>query len=232
LRDARRAAGAVDADRWTAELLVTTTGHGGRKLGAVLTPVDAERWWPLFAERLDLADEYLDGGDGRRHPDDDVVDTTAMILTILERFPVVPEPLVPRLAALALGESRHRPDARRAHGDDPRTLAAVRDALSDAGEASPPDPRSQPTDARLAWCHARRHDPARRPGRVLRVGRAAAGPCAARPAGSGRWWPSRGRGARRVVRGQGAGGPGRDARLAGGTALTRPRLRPWPLRRV
>src|SRR5690606_26397580 len=104
LRDARRAAGAVDADRWTAELLVTTTGHGGRKLGAVLTPVDAERWWPLFAERLDLADEYLDGGDGRRHPDDDVVDTTAMILTILERFPVVPEPLVPRLAALALGE--------------------------------------------------------------------------------------------------------------------------------
>ncbi|GAA4712195.1 protein of unknown function (DUF1963) [Promicromonospora umidemergens] len=129
LRDVRRAAGAADADRWTAGLLVTCTTSRYRKIGAVLTPQDAERWWPLFAERPDLADEYLDGGDGKRHPDQYAVDTRTMILTILERFPAVPEALVPRLTALALGANRHRLSARRVLGDHPGARAAALDAL-------------------------------------------------------------------------------------------------------
>jgi hypothetical protein len=135
LRDARRAAGAADADRWTAELLVTRTNGWGRKLGSTLTPADAERWWPLFAERLDLADEYLDGGDGKRHPDHYAVDTRTMILTILERFPAAPEALVPRLTSFALSGNRHRLPARRVLGDHPGARAAARAALSD-GDAS------------------------------------------------------------------------------------------------
>ncbi|MFD6443557.1 HEAT repeat domain-containing protein [Promicromonospora sp. NPDC060204] len=135
LRDARRATGRADADRWAAELLVTRTGRRGRKLGAVLTPEDAESWWPLFAERLDLADEYLDGGDGKRHPDEEAVDTRAMILTILARFPAVPEPLVPRLTSFALAADRHRLAARRVLGDHPGARAAARAALSD-GDAT------------------------------------------------------------------------------------------------
>lgn len=131
LRDARRAAGAGDADRWTAELLITRVDGWGRKIGATLTPEDAERWWPLFAERLDLADEYLDGGDGKRHPDQYAVDTRTMILTILERFPAAPEALVPRLTSFALGADRLRLPARRVLGDHPGTRAAARAALSD-----------------------------------------------------------------------------------------------------
>ncbi|WP_435109874.1 DUF1963 domain-containing protein [Nocardiopsis synnemataformans] len=132
LRDAFRAAGMSDADRRTASLLVTRTTHTHRKIGAFLTPEDAERWWPLFAERLDLADEYLDGGDGKRHPDESAVDTTTMILTILERFPAAPEALVPRLTSLALGANRHRLPARRVLGDHPGARAAAAAALSDA----------------------------------------------------------------------------------------------------
>jgi hypothetical protein len=135
LRDARRAAGSADADRWVAELLVTRTNGGGRKVGASLSPEDAERWWPLFAERLDLADEYLDGGDGKRHPDQSAVDTRAMILTILDRFPAAPEALVPRLTSFALGANRHRLPSRRVLGDHPGALATARAALSD-GDAS------------------------------------------------------------------------------------------------
>lgn len=135
LRDARRAAGSADADRWVAELLVTRTNGWGRKIGTTLSPEDAERWWPLFAERLDLADEYLDGGDGKRHRDQHAVDTTTMILTILERFPAVPEALVPRLTAFALGADRHRLPARRVLGDHPDARAAARAALS-GGDAS------------------------------------------------------------------------------------------------
>ncbi|MFD2795449.1 DUF1963 domain-containing protein [Promicromonospora vindobonensis] len=130
LRDARRAAGTPDADRRTTGLLVTRTTHTGRKIGAALTPQDAERWWPLFAERLDLADEYLDKGDGKRHPDQSAVDTTTMILTILERFPAVPEPLVPRLTSMALAANRHRLSARRVLGDHPGARASALDALS------------------------------------------------------------------------------------------------------
>ncbi|WP_150254225.1 DUF1963 domain-containing protein [Nocardiopsis deserti] len=130
LRDAFRAAGMSDADRRTASLLVTRTDSRGHKIGAFLTPEDAERWWPLFAERLDLADEYLDGGDGRRHPDQPAVDTTTMILTILERFPAAPEALVPRLTSLALGANRHRLAARRVLGDHPDARAAATAALS------------------------------------------------------------------------------------------------------
>ncbi|MEV0951245.1 hypothetical protein [Promicromonospora sp. NPDC050249] len=132
LRDARRAAGAADADRWTAELLITRADGWGRKIGAALTPEGAERWWPLFAERLDLADEYLDGGDGKRHPDHYAVDTRTMILTILERFPAAPEALVPRLTSFALGTDRHRLPARRVLGDHPAARAAARAALSDS----------------------------------------------------------------------------------------------------
>lgn len=135
LRDARRAADAADADRWVAELLVTRADGWGRKIGATLSPEDAGRWWPLFAERLDLADEYLDGGDGKRHPDQRAVDTTAMILTILERFPAAPEALVPRLTSFALGANRHRLAARRVLGDHPGARAAAHAALSD-GDAS------------------------------------------------------------------------------------------------
>ncbi|MEE2048559.1 DUF1963 domain-containing protein, partial [Nocardiopsis tropica] len=132
LRDAYRAAGMPDADRRAAALLVTRTTHARRKIGAFLTPEDAERWWPLFAERLDLADEYLDGGDGKRHPDQSAVDTRTMILTILERFPAAPEALVPRLTSLALGANRHRLPARRVLGDHPGARAAATAALSDA----------------------------------------------------------------------------------------------------
>ncbi|APC35530.1 DUF1963 domain-containing protein [Nocardiopsis dassonvillei] len=132
LRDAFRAAGMSDVDRRTASLLVTRTDSRGRKIGAFLTPEDAERWWPLFAERLDLADEYLDGGDGRRHPDQPAVDTRTMILTVLERFPAAPEALVPRLTSLALGANRHRLAARRVLGDHPDARAAAAAALSDA----------------------------------------------------------------------------------------------------
>lgn len=138
LLDARRAAGADDADRWTAELLVTRVDGWGRKIGATLTPEDAERWWPLFAERLHLADEYLDGGDGKRHPDHYAVDTRTMILTILERFPATPEALVPRLISFALGADRHRLPARRVLGDHPAARAAARAVLSEPsdGDAS------------------------------------------------------------------------------------------------
>ncbi|ADH67314.1 DUF1963 domain-containing protein [Nocardiopsis dassonvillei] len=132
LRDAFRAAGMSDADRRTASLLVTRTDSRGRRIGAFLTPEDAERWWPLFAERLDLADEYLDGGDGRRHPDQPAVDTRTMILTVLESFPAAPEALVPRLTSLALGANRHRLAARRVLGDHPDARAAAAAALSDA----------------------------------------------------------------------------------------------------
>ncbi|WP_419707444.1 DUF1963 domain-containing protein [Promicromonospora sp. NFX87] len=131
LRDARRAAGMADADRWTAELLITRVDGEGRKIGAGLSPEDAERWWPLFAERLDLADEYLDGGDGKRHPHHYAVDTRTMILTILERFAAAPEALVPRLASFALGADRHRLLARRVLGEHPDARAAARAALSD-----------------------------------------------------------------------------------------------------
>lgn len=139
LRDARRAAGAGDADRWTAELLITRMDGWGRKIGATLTPEDAERWWPLFAERLDLADEYLDGGDGKRHPDHYAVDTRMMILTILERFPAPPEALVPRLTSFALGADRHRLPARRVLGDHPAARTAAQAELfelSDGGAST------------------------------------------------------------------------------------------------
>ena len=132
LRDTYRAAGVPDADRRTATLLVTRTTSSYEKIGSLITPQDAERWWPLFAERLDLADEYLDGGDGKRHPDQSAVDTRAMILTILERFPAVPEALVPRLTSIALGASRHRLPARRVLADYPDARAAAKVALSDA----------------------------------------------------------------------------------------------------
>lgn len=132
LRDARRAAGAGDADRWTAGLLAA----GGRTDGAALTHTDAERWWPLFAERLDLADEYLDGGDGKRHPDQPAVDTRATILTVLERFPTAPELLVPRLTELALGANRYRLQARRVLGHHPGARTAALDALAGPGDAA------------------------------------------------------------------------------------------------
>lgn len=134
LRDAYRAAGVPDAGRRTATLLVTREGSAYRKIGDFRTPQDAEPWWPLFAEHLDLADEYLDGGDGKRHPDESAVDTRAMILTILERFPAVPEALVPRLTSIALGASRHRLPARRVLADHPDARAVAKAALSDADE--------------------------------------------------------------------------------------------------
>jgi hypothetical protein len=139
LRDARRAAGADDADRWTAELLITRLDDWSRKIGATLTTEDAERWWPLFAERLDLVDEYLDGGDGKRHPDQYAVDTRTMILTILERFPATPEALVPRLVSFALGADRLRLPARRVLGEHPGARAAARAALSELSELSDGD---------------------------------------------------------------------------------------------
>ncbi|GAB2482994.1 hypothetical protein GCM10027063_26390 [Promicromonospora xylanilytica] len=125
LRDARRAAGDADADRWAAGLLVTSA----REHGHVPPPEVADRWWPLFAERLDLAHEYLDGGDDKQHPDQRAVDTRTMILTVLERFPATPEPLVPRLTELALCAGRHRLPARRVLGDHPDARAAALDAL-------------------------------------------------------------------------------------------------------
>lgn len=132
LRDAFRSTGIPDADRRTASLLVTRTNRRHQKFGDSLTSEDAERWWPLFAERLDLVDECLDGGDGKRHPDEPAVDTRAMILTILEGFPAAPEALVPRLTSLALGTNRHRLPARRVLGDHPDARAAATAALSDA----------------------------------------------------------------------------------------------------
>ncbi|MFC7883058.1 DUF1963 domain-containing protein [Streptomyces sp. NPDC057376] len=133
LRNALRQAGMTDADRRVMALLTTrSTGAFGRRIGAVLTLEDAVRWWPLFAERPDLVDEYLEGFDARRHPDDEAVDTTHMMLTILECFPEVPKTLAPRLTSIALGVSRHRLAARRVLGDDPGVRAAARAALDGA----------------------------------------------------------------------------------------------------
>ncbi|MFF1278035.1 hypothetical protein ACFVZC_32335 [Streptomyces marokkonensis] len=80
-------------------------------IGDGLSDVDAERWWPLFAERLDLADEYLEllpGPDRAAGPQ-----TTAAMLKILAHFPVVPDVLTPRLTGLALSDTRYRRGARR-----------------------------------------------------------------------------------------------------------------------
>ncbi|MDQ0384523.1 hypothetical protein J2S54_001343 [Streptomyces sp. DSM 42143] len=135
LRNALRQAGMTDADRRVVALLTTrNTGAFGRRIGAVLTPEDAVRWWPLLAERPDLVDEYLEGFDSRRHPDDEAVDTTHMMLTILECFPEVPKASVPRLTSIALGVSRHRLAARRVLGDGPGSRAAARAALDGAAE--------------------------------------------------------------------------------------------------
>ncbi|MGW0085420.1 DUF1963 domain-containing protein [Streptomyces sp. NPDC003393] len=133
VRDALRQAGMTDADRRVAALLTSrTTGAGGRKIGAFLTAEEARRWWPLFAERPDLADEYLDGSDSKKHPDDVPVDTTHMMLQILECFPEAPKTLLPRLTSLALGTSRHRLAARRVLGDHRAARAAARVALDGA----------------------------------------------------------------------------------------------------
>ncbi|MFW6692202.1 hypothetical protein [Streptomyces sp. MAR4 CNX-425] len=137
LRDALRRAGMTDADRRVAALLTTRTAPGsGGMIGADLTPEDAGRWWPLFAERPDLVDEHLDGTDSRRHPDDAPVDTTDMVLRILLCFPAAPETLVPRLTSIALGTSRHRLAARRVLGDHPGARAAAQAALDGAGKAA------------------------------------------------------------------------------------------------
>ncbi|MCV2457925.1 YwqG family protein [Streptomyces sp. ICN988] len=137
LRDALREAGTTDADRRVAALLTTrSTGAFGRPIGTVLTAEDAERWWPLFAERPDLVAEYLEGFDTKRHPDDEAVDTTHMMLRILERFPAVPDVLAPDLTSLALGASRHRLAARRVLGDHPGARTAARAALDGAEETA------------------------------------------------------------------------------------------------
>ena len=132
LRDMLRQAGMINADRLVAGLLITaTTPTFGPKTVAVLTREDAERWWPLFAERLDLVVEYLDGTCTETDTGDARVDTADMILTILECFPAVPEALLPRLTSLALSTSRHRLAARRVLGDPPGVRAAARAALDD-----------------------------------------------------------------------------------------------------
>ncbi|MER6325098.1 DUF1963 domain-containing protein [Streptomyces coelicoflavus] len=137
LRDALRQAGATDADRRVAALLTTrTTGAFGRPVGAVLTPGDAVRWWPLFAERPDLVAEYLDGFDTRTHPDQEAVDTIHLMLTVLECFPEVPGTLVPRLTSIALGASRHRLAARRVLGDHAGARDAARTALDGGSETA------------------------------------------------------------------------------------------------
>ncbi|GAB3460481.1 hypothetical protein GCM10027570_45490 [Streptomonospora sediminis] len=131
LRDALAAAGMADADRRTVALLVTRIPDDSHALiGAELTPQDADRWWPLFAERLDLVDEYLDLADEDLAPGVEPIDTTAMMLRILERFPAAPEVLVPRLADLALGHTRHRRAARRVLAGHPRVRAIAEGALS------------------------------------------------------------------------------------------------------
>jgi hypothetical protein len=126
LRDPLRQAGMTDAERRVAALLTTrTTGAFGRNIGAVLTLEDAGRWWPLFAERPDLVDEYLDGIDTKRHPDDEAVDTTHMMLKIIECSPAVPKTPAPHLTSIALGAARHRLAARRLLGDHPGVRAAA-----------------------------------------------------------------------------------------------------------
>ncbi|MBO0610092.1 DUF1963 domain-containing protein [Myceligenerans salitolerans] len=131
LRDVLRDAGKSDADRRIARLLVTlTSGGAGRKNGSALTPEGARRWWPLFAERLDLADEYLDGICEKRDVDDDPVDTAATILTVLEQFPQPPAPLVRRLTSMALGSGRHRLAARRVLADRPGARDSATSALA------------------------------------------------------------------------------------------------------
>ncbi|MFF1277009.1 DUF1963 domain-containing protein [Streptomyces marokkonensis] len=133
LRDALRKAGMTDADRRTASLLTTQETHiYGPKIGAVLTTEDAGRWWPLFAERPDLVVEYLDGIVCERDAYDVTVDTTGIMLKILECFPAVPPPLVPRLISIGLGTSWHRLAARRVLGDHPGAQAAAQTALNGA----------------------------------------------------------------------------------------------------
>ncbi|KES04840.1 hypothetical protein BU52_22590 [Streptomyces toyocaensis] len=99
------------ARRLASFLTVRTDGTYGPTIGDCMSEADAERWWPLFAERLDLADEYLEllpGPDRAACPP-----TTAAMLKILAHFPVVPDVLVPRLTGLALSDTRYRRGARR-----------------------------------------------------------------------------------------------------------------------
>lgn len=102
--------GLPDPARRLASSLALRTKEYGPTIGDCLSAADAERWWPLFAERLDLAEEYLEllpGPDRAAGPS-----TTAAMLKILARFPVVPDVLVPRLTGLALSDTRYRRGAR------------------------------------------------------------------------------------------------------------------------
>ncbi|MBE1878057.1 DUF1963 domain-containing protein [Myceligenerans pegani] len=139
LRDALAAAGASDADRRVAGCLLQP------RVAAEVAD-HADRWWPLFAERLDLVAEYL-GDDVDGYPSGAVrrpepgpyghldyerwVDTPSVVLTVLERFPVTPEPLVPRLAGIAVGRTRYRHAARRALASHPGAAELAAASLHD-----------------------------------------------------------------------------------------------------
>ncbi|MBQ0953041.1 hypothetical protein QMA61_37005 [Streptomyces coelicoflavus] len=139
------------------DVLVVLADHGlpdpARRLTSVLirdglSEADAERWWPLFAERLDLADEYLEllpGPDRAAGPQ-----ATAAMLKILAHFPVIPDVLVPRLTGLALSDTRYRRGARRVLAQHrvarvsaerglrdgaPMTRASAAEWLAELGEA-------------------------------------------------------------------------------------------------
>ncbi|MGW4102688.1 hypothetical protein [Streptomyces sp. NPDC004976] len=136
------------ARRLASSLTVRTDGGYGPTIGDCLSAADAERWWPLFAERLDLADEYLEllpGPDRAACPP-----TTAAMLKILAHFPVVPDVLVPRLTNFALSDTRYRRGARNVlarhrtarasaerglRDDATKTRASAAEWLAELGEA-------------------------------------------------------------------------------------------------
>ncbi|GAB3169099.1 hypothetical protein GCM10027059_33300 [Myceligenerans halotolerans] len=91
----------------------------------------AERMWPYFAEHVDVLEHHLtprDGYDAHRAP--------AVVLDILDHFPVVPAALLPRLTAFAMSSGKmHRLEAQRVLARHPRVRALAEQGLTDGKSA-------------------------------------------------------------------------------------------------
>lgn len=93
--------------------------------------IPAERMWAYFAERVGILEQQLvprAGYDAHRAP--------GIVLDILDRFPVVPAALLPRLSALAMGAARtHRLEAQRVLARHPRVRSLAEQGLTDGKSA-------------------------------------------------------------------------------------------------
>ncbi|MBL0888579.1 DUF4132 domain-containing protein [Myceligenerans indicum] len=123
LHDALARAGFEDADEAIADLVFE------RWWGAEEIP--AERMWPYFAERVDVLEHRLTPRDSY-----DANHAPAVVLEILDHFPVVPTTLLPRLSALAMGSGKtHRLEAQRVLARHPKVLALAEQGLTDGRSA-------------------------------------------------------------------------------------------------